>query len=222
MRRKPRRQGRYDTRIGARRVGLALFVRYTFMSQKNSGVPESPGPESRALTGAEVAYAKELFERHRLSLYRYLKGLLHSREDASDIVQESYLRLLRQPGFEHIRNNVRAYLFQTATNLARDRFRQRAHKGLEAESEVFLAGGLDTPDWTTWPELALEGEQLTAIVTNALEELDGSVRASLLLHRFRGLTHREIAAFMGVSERTIERHIKEGLTHIAARLEAAL
>lgn len=176
--------------------------------------------DRKSLTAAEAEYAKELFERHRLSLYRYLKGLLHSREDASDVVQETYLRLLRQPGFEQVQQNIRAYLFQTATNLARDRFRQRAHKGLEAQSAVFVASGLDTPDWASWPELALEGEQLADIVVKALEELDSSVRLALLLHRFRGLTHRQIAVSLGVSERTIERHIKEGLTYIASRLEA--
>lgn len=185
------------------------------------GAPEDVRPQVRtSLTATEAEYAKELFERHRLSLYRYLKGLLHSREDASDVVQETYLRLLRQPGFERVRENIRAYLFQTATNLVRDRFRQRTLKGPDAQSAVFVASGLDTPDWASWPELAIQGEQLADIVVKALDELDSSVRLALLLYRFRGMTHRQIATFMEVSERTVERHIKEGLMHIASRLEA--
>jgi RNA polymerase sigma factor (sigma-70 family) len=167
------------------------------------------------LSGEESELARELFERHRLALYRYLKGLLASREDASEILQETYLRLVRQPSFDHVRANPRAYLFQTATNLA---FRQRTLRGLNAEKETCAALGLNPPDWTSWPELALEGDQMASVIVTALEELNDDVREALLLHRFRELTHKEIAARMRLSARTIESYVREGLTHIARRL----
>lgn len=177
-------------------------------------------PKSRApLSPAESEFARELFERHRQSLYRYLNGLLPSREDASEILQETYLRLLRQPSFEHIRANSRAYLFQTATNLARDLFRSRASRGVQTEASTTGTALLDTPDWTNWPDLALEGEQVAAVIIRALEELDTQVRTALLLYRFRDLPHREIAVRMNLSVRTIERYIKDGLAHIGRRLK---
>jgi RNA polymerase sigma factor (sigma-70 family) len=175
----------------------------------------------KPLTAAESAYARELFESYRLSLYRYLKGLLRSREDASEILQETYLRLLRQPVFDHVQQNARAYLFQTATNLVRDRYRKRVRDGRLPESQALLEHELDAPDLTSWPDLVLQGEQVSEIIMAALEELDSEVRLALLLHRFRDLTHRQIAESMGVSERTVERYIKESLAHIAARLEQA-
>jgi len=171
------------------------------------------------LSAVESEFARELFERHRLSLYRYLKGLLPSREDASEILQETYLRLLRQPSFDHIRANARAYLFQIATNLARDLFRSRTSRGVPADTDVHAPVRLDTPDWTNWPDLAVEGEQVAAIITEALQQLDVQVRTALLLHRFREMTHQEIAARMNLSVRTIERYIKEGLTHIGRRVK---
>ncbi len=190
-------------------------------------VPEPPSAEGAAslnvrapLSAAESEFARELFERHRQSLYRYLNGLLPSREDASEILQETYLRLLRQPSFEHIRANARAYLFQTATNLARDLFRSRTSRGVHAQADAADTAALNTADWTNWPDLALEGEQVAAVIIGALEELDIQVRAALLLYRFRNMPHREIAARMNVSVRTIERYIKEGLTHIGRRLKA--
>jgi len=177
--------------------------------------------KSRApLSAAESEFARELFERHRQSLHRYLKGLLPSREDASEILQETYLRLLRQPSFDHIRANARAYLFQTATNLARDLFRSRASRSVHVEAGAPDLASSDTADWANWPDLALEGEQVVAVIIGALEELDIQVRTALLLHRFRDMPHREIAARMNVSVRTIERYIKEGLTHIGRRLKA--
>lgn len=180
------------------------------------------GGAREPLTQAESEFARELFELHRLSLYRYLNGLLHSGEEAREILQETYLRLMRQPSFEHVRKNARAYLFQTATNLARDLFRRRAVKGVDTEMEIFAAGGLDTPDWISWPEFALEAEQVAAVILAALRDLERPVRSALLLHRFRGMTHGQIAVRLGVSERTIDRYIKEGLVAIAKRLKVEL
>jgi RNA polymerase sigma factor (sigma-70 family) len=171
-----------------------------------------------ALTPAEAEFIRELFELHRLALYRYLKRLVASREDAQEILQETYLRLLRQPSFEHIRQNARAYLFQTASNLSHDFFRRRAQKSIEAEADMFAASGMGVPHWSGWPEVALQGEQTQSIVIGALGELPPAVRTALLQHRFQDLTHREIALRLGVSERTIERYIKDGLSHIASRL----
>jgi RNA polymerase sigma factor (sigma-70 family) len=181
--------------------------------------PEAAHPARPPLTATEAAYAKELFEIHRLSLYRYLKGLLRSRDDANEVLQETYLRLLRQPGFEHVQRNVRAYLFQIATNLVRDHFRQRQRSAPSRGSHHTFAPEAETPDLANGPDLALQAEQLRQIVVAALATLDSEVRLALLLHRFRDLTHREIATFLQVSERTVERYIKEGLAHIAARLE---
>lgn len=171
------------------------------------------------LTHAESEFARELFERHRLALYRYLKGLLRSREEASEILQETYLRLLRQPSFDHVRTGARAYLFQTATNLARDFFRRRTLRGIDAELET---GGPDAPHWESGPELALEADQVAATIVDSLEELDAEVREALLLYRFRGLAHQDIAARMRLSVRTIERYIREGLAHIERRLKTVL
>lgn len=191
------------------------------MTMHESG--ETPASNSRQpLTPTEMEFARELFDLHRLSLYRYLKGLLASREDAQEILQETYLRLLRQPSFEPLRKNARAHLFQTATNLARDFFRRRSMKGMDAEAAIFSASGLDSPDWSSWPEFALEGELIGRIILSALKDLQPAVRAALLLKRFRDLSHGQIALRMNVSERTIERYVKEGLAHIANRLEEQL
>lgn len=174
------------------------------------------------LSPVEAEFGRQLFEQYQLSLYRYLTRLLHSRDEAKEILQETYLRILRQPTFDHVRSNARAYLFQTATNLARDLFRRKALRGIEAERELFSASGLDTPHWESWPDLALEGEQVQRVIVRALQKLDPQVRSALLLHRFRGLKHQQISAWLGVSERTVERYIKEGLTLIADQLKVEL
>ena len=181
--------------------------------------PPDDGLGRQPLTDSEAAYARELFERHRFALFRYLRRVLASREDASEVLQETYLRLLRQPDFERVNANARAYLFQTAVNLARDRFRQRLKKGAEAEAQAFVAGGLDSPDYGGWPEFALESQQTEALVVAVLEGMEPRMRCALMLNRFRDMTYRQIADCMKVSERTVERYVKEGLRRIARQIE---
>src|SRR5258708_29028704 len=215
-------------------VGLERFIRFTLyrgdsMSDRPRDIRLTPVRSSAAadpdagprepLSPVEAQFAQELFERHQLSLYRYLNGLLHSREEAREILQETYLRLLRQPSFDHVRENARAYLFQTAANLARDFFRRKAAHGIEAERELFAASGLDVPHWESWPDLALEGEQLGLLIVRALQDMEPPLRSALLLHRFRNFTHRQIAVWLGVSERTVERYVKEGLSLIKEQLK---
>lgn len=191
----------------------------------SAATPDDGAADTRLrepLSPVEAEFGRELFERYQLSLYRYLTRLLHSRDEAKEILQETYLRILRQPNFEHVRTNARAYLFQTATNLARDLFRRKALRGIEADRELFSASGLDTPRWDSWPELALEGEQVKQLIVRTLHKLDPKVRSALLLYRFRDQKHQQISAMLGVSERTVERYIKEGLTLIAEQLKVEL
>jgi RNA polymerase sigma factor (sigma-70 family) len=178
------------------------------------------GTSSREpLTPGEAQFVRELFERYQFHLYQYLKSLLRSQDEAKEILQETYLRLLRQPSLEHIRENARAYLYKTATNLARDFFRLKAARGMDAARDAFLASGLNSTHWDTWPEFALEGEQIGLLIAKALENVEAPVRTALLLHRFRDFTHQQIADWLGVSDRTVERYIREGLRRIADQLE---
>ena len=78
---------------------------------------------------------------------------------------------------------------------------------------------MDTIDWSRWPDLELSGEQLAEIIVAALEQLSGPMRDALLLYRFRDMTQQEIAEHMHLSTRTVERYIKDGLAHIARRLQ---
>jgi DNA-directed RNA polymerase specialized sigma24 family protein len=55
-----------------------------------------------------------------------------------------------------------------------------------------------------------------------LQELDSRVREALLLHRYRDMSRQSIGLRMGLSTRTVERYIKDGLTHIGRRLKAEI
>ena len=65
----------------------------------------------------------------------------------------------------------------------------------------------------------MESRQTEALVIAVLEGMEVEMRCALLLHRFRGMTCGQIAECLRVSERTVERYIKEGLRRIARQIE---
>lgn len=171
------------------------------------------GPDPVAEQGR--AYFAALFHKYRSSLFRYLSGLVSSPEDAAELVQESYARLLQHEDVARLEAVSRSYLFQIATNLARDHFRRRttrhtaAHFDLEHVEIVDEQGG---------PEHSIVWDQTIGSVKQGIKELPPMTRRIFLLSRFRGKTYPQIATLLGVSTRTVERKMSEALQILAARL----
>lgn len=155
------------------------------------------------------------------ALQRYLARKLDSPEDAAEIAQETFLRLHRLQSPETL-DNARAYLFQTATNLATDQLRRRSlhHRFLMRERgglgpvEDGSAGNASTVS----PEHILAARQKLRSIYQAVEELPIHVRQAFLLHRRSGLSYEEIATEMGVSVSSVEKYILQALRHCRRQL----
>lgn len=139
-----------------------------------------------------------LFREHNRSLVSYLVMRLRSLQEAKEVAQEAYVRLLQldQPGAESF---LRAYLFKVATNVAVDRLRQRGRRQRYEEDVPTedLETGLEEPGRQT-----LVREQLGALIAG-LEELPEKCRTAFLLYRLDGLSQQEIARQLGVSDRMV-------------------
>src|SRR5688572_8726405 len=83
-----------------------------------------------------VAFLTGVFVRFQRSLLRYLRDLLVRREDAEDVAQETYVRLVRAGSIEQSELQIRAFMFKAATNLAYDRFRQRRSRGQHDDGDI--------------------------------------------------------------------------------------
>jgi RNA polymerase sigma factor (sigma-70 family) len=161
----------------------------------------------------EEARAKligQWFRDHNRALIRFLMNRLRSSKEAADVAHEAYARMLQlvSPGTV---SHLRAFLFKTAANIASDRLRYRKAALRRAERRL-LSGSLPTgQDICDAEEL-----RLTAAY---IDELPHLYREALLLGRFESLSTSEIAARMGISERTVRHYIAESLVYIHAQLE---
>jgi RNA polymerase sigma factor (sigma-70 family) len=143
---------------------------------------------------------------HEPMLRAWLRNRFRSEDDLDDLVQESYLRLLRARERGEVAS-PKAFLFSIARNLALDRFRHREVLPTEplAESEelAVLIEGDHIPD------LIAHHEEL-ALLTEAIQSLPDRCRQIFTLRKVYGLSQAEIAAQLGVSENTISAQLTIG------------
>jgi RNA polymerase sigma-70 factor (ECF subfamily) len=167
-------------------------------------------PRPRA--SGEDAFFRELSQTYRQPLTRYFQRRVGAREEAEDLTQEVFLRLLRRPGADRI-ENPEAFLFRTAVNLMRD----RARRGKTASSHLAEMANRQTDVEALSPERVLDSRQSLQSALAALKELDERTRDVFILHRLEGLKYAEIANLYGVSVSSIEKYIIKALAHLARR-----
>ena len=156
-----------------------------------------------------------LYEEHNSALIRFLSVRLHSEQEAREIAQEAYVKLLGLDEPESV-NHFRAYLFRVAANLATDRLKQRTRRA--ALRSHALAG---TEQASPSPERALSAQQELAIVQEAVKELPVKCRTAFLLHKIHQVPLAQTALRMGLTDRMVRLYVARALSHCAARLEAS-
>ena len=127
--------------------------------------------------------------------------------DIDDIVQESYALLAERERIDDILN-PRAYLFQVAHSLVVRSIRRARIVPILAVEDLGL---VDMPDDAATPEQSAIAHDDLRRLAEVIASMPGQTREAFVLRRVRGLSQREIAAHMGLSENTVEKHIVRGL-----------
>ncbi|EIC31404.1 RNA polymerase sigma factor [Methylomicrobium album] len=134
--------------------------------------------------------------------------------DAPDLVQEVYLRAITYSSSAAI-IQPRAFLFKIAANLVVDHVRKQSYRQCDNYEEIEE----ETITSILGPEDALCGKERLRKFRDALAQLPADHRQAFLLNRFEGLSHMEIAQFMGVSDKTVKRYITKAFDHCLSSLE---
>ncbi|HWB49293.1 MAG TPA: sigma-70 family RNA polymerase sigma factor [Stellaceae bacterium] len=136
---------------------------------------------------------------------------------AADILQETWLRAaLAKPGARVV--NQRAYLHRVAEHVAMDHLRRNVAESWRQANDAVLT---DIVDSAPNPEQVATARQELDILHEAVRDLPPKCRAVFLLYRGRGLPARKIAERLGISEKTVEKHIAKAMMHCRRRLKEA-
>lgn len=160
-----------------------------------------------------------LFTEHRRSLIEYAAGIVGSRAEAEDVVQEAWLRF-DAVSRRQLLDEPLSYLYRIVRNLAID---GRRKQGREERHVVAGTASLldvvaeDRPS----PEAEVVARSELQALQAALRELPERTRVAVEMHRMGGATLKEIAAYLGISIGLAHSLVIDGLEHCRARLARA-
>lgn len=127
--------------------------------------------------------------------------------DIEDVVQEMYARILTRPSLEAIRF-PRQYALLTARAIVIDHFRHSRVISITSSEALEL---LDVAEPEANAEERLEFQSEVFAVANALAQLPLNCRETVILRRIEGLSQREVAQRLKISEKTVEKHMTRGM-----------
>jgi RNA polymerase sigma factor (sigma-70 family) len=175
-------------------------------------IPENENAEPRrsgaAMTAPEV---KAWFIHEVLPLEAALTSFLQhnwrNRADIADLRQDVYERVC-EAATKQIPDNTKAFVFRTARNLLINRVRREHVVPIEAVADLDALGlALDVPG----PERSVMARDELRRLQAALDELPPRCREAVVLGRIEGLSGREIAARMGITEAGVSMHLDNGI-----------
>jgi RNA polymerase sigma factor (sigma-70 family) len=161
----------------------------------------------------------DTFRTYNETLVGYLALRLSSRQEASEVAQEAYLRLMNLADPDKIMD-IRSFLFRTANNIAIDRIRHQRMR-LRVLERV-AAGDVDAEPLTSGPEDEIAARQGLQLLRNAIEELPPKCRMAFILYKLQGHSYTDIALRMNLTESMVRKYVLRGLQYCRRRLDQQL
>lgn len=147
-----------------------------------------------------------VFLRFRRRLARAV-GRIVQPHDIEDIVQEAFVRCYEASKTTQVRH-PRSFLLTTAKNLAINHVVRAENKLTER------VGSFDesaVPLYTPALEPAFESQEQFLLLCRAVNQLPLQCRRAFILKKVYGLSRKEIADYMGITESTVQKHVAKGL-----------
>ncbi|CAM3218903.1 RNA polymerase sigma factor [Rhodothermus bifroesti] len=168
------------------------------------------------LRASDQAALGMLFRCLRIPLLRYVQAIVGDSGVAHDLIQDVFLDLWMRRTTLNPAQPLRPYLYRMARNRALRHLRDERRRARK-RAEHLPANSTTEP---LLPDTLAETHQLETLLARWLEELPERQREALVLSRWHGLSHREIAQVMGISPRTVNNHLLRALETLQRRLQA--
>jgi RNA polymerase sigma-70 factor (ECF subfamily) len=179
---------------------------------KKKETPGDAGMMQAIAQGSETAFL-ELTARYQQRVLNFAFRSLGTRQEAEDVVQETFLRLFKGAGTYDARGVLTGFVFRIARNLCIDRVRKKSPELLDRLP--------DSPDHQT-PHDFLDRKQAMASLERAVRALPEKQSTAVILRHTEELSYREIADIMGVSTSAVESLLVRGRRTLRKKLGNSL
>ncbi|MFH1762329.1 MAG: RNA polymerase sigma factor [bacterium] len=163
---------------------------------------------------ADEPSLKELVKRYARKMYWFCFSMIRNREDAEEMVQECYIRIIHSRAFYRENQAFAPWLFTILRNLCIDFIRKKRKQPLKDE---FMS-----EEHNQDPYHELETKQLYQAVLDAMEDLPQDDCQALLLRIQGGLRYAEISKIYNISEEAVKKRIYRGIKQLRDKLSRFL
>ena len=153
---------------------------------------------------------------HEAALQRYLTRCWPHRDEVRDLRQELYTRIY-QAAAKARPASPKSFLFSSARHLMADRARHARVVSIVPRGD-FEPSHVLVDDVS--PERWCGGRETLARLSDAFDRLPDRCREVVWLRRVEELSQKEVAMRLGISEKTVEKHIAKGMRLLADALHA--
>lgn len=163
-----------------------------------------------ALQAQSIGFDAASFRDYDKQLHRYLVRRMPRPQDAEDLAQEVYLRLLRIDGAKRVHKPL-AYIYGIASHVVAD------YKSDARHQREFVSDDEDeSSEIAAEPRIddLIDRLNLQQQLERALTQLPTTHARVLLAHKHRGLSYQEVAAELGLSVHTVEKYVTQAKAKI--------
>lgn len=160
----------------------------------------------RATLGGDQEAFRELVERYKTRAFGVVVGIVGNRDDALDVVQESFVKAYYKLKEFRFGSNFYTWFYRLLVNQAIDQWRKTSRKGDISLDESWLTEDASPPEsfaYPVTPEELLMNRELGDAMEKAIAALPEHHRTVILLREVDGMSYEDIAKTMGCSTGTV-------------------
>jgi RNA polymerase sigma-70 factor (ECF subfamily) len=183
------------------------------------GSPTDAELLASSAAGDEAAFA-EFVARHRAAVYRFVGLLLHDRQRAEEILQDTFVQAWKHASSARVEFGARAWLLTIARNAAARRWREAAAAPTVSLTALGSEAGVADPAAT--PAAFAQLVESRAIVHEALAALPPADREVLVLRELEQRSGDEVAVVLGLSIEAMKSRLHRARLRLVAELRRRL
>jgi RNA polymerase sigma-70 factor (ECF subfamily) len=156
----------------------------------------------------------ELYNRYWEAIFTYVVKVLKDEQEASDIVQETFIAIWQKRGDLADIQSLKSYLFSIA------RYKSLRSISLQLSQEKYKTSFLQYfKDSEHSPEINMIGSEMESFIESHIQQLPERMREVFLLSRKEHLSYAEIAERLNISDKTVKKQIHNALKYLRAKLD---
>ena len=176
----------------------------------------------KAGSGNRAAF-KELVKKHQGTVTGIIYRYTGNHNEVEDLAQDIFLKIYKAASSYVPRAQFKTWLYKVVANHCLNFFRSQKRKAITTSLDQPLSEDYNphiqrTDEQKKQPEIILQQQELQIALKRALSELPERQRMAIILHRFEGLSYKEVATILGASLSAVESLIFRAMNNLKEKL----